>query len=117
MSGKKTRTCPLCAETVKADAAKCRSCGSTLFGADLGFPGGDAKKSKKDEADPWASLPREGEHGDVGLPGAAAVVGGLATYGIACWFTYGAPLAVAVLVGAVSAFGVARAVSGARPSA
>lgn len=117
MSGKKTRTCPLCAETVKADATKCRSCGSTLFGADLGFPGGDAKRSKKDEPDPWATLPREGENGDVGLAGAAAVAGGLVTYGIACWFTYGAPLAAAVLVGAAGAFGVARAVSGARPSA
>lgn len=113
MSGKKTRTCPLCAETVKADATKCRSCGSTLFGADLGFPGGDAKRSKKDEPDAW---PREGEDGDVGLPGAAGVIGGLATYGIACWFTYGAPLAVAVLVGAVASFGVARAVAS-RPSA
>lgn len=110
MSGKKTRTCPLCAETVKADATKCRSCGSTLFGADLGFPGGDAKRSKKDEPEGW---PREGENGDVGLPGAAALVGGLATYGLAAWFTSGAPLAAVVVVGAAGAFGVARSLSAA----
>lgn len=90
MSSKKgpQRRCPICAETVKADAVKCRSCGSTLAvtaGLSLAEPPRAGKKGGKDAkasaADAW---PAPGP-GDVGLTGVGAVLGAIVGFGLGAW--------------------------------
>jgi hypothetical protein len=89
------RRCPLCAEVVKQDAVKCRFCGSSLAGKDLGLVDGKGKDAAV-AIDAW---PTPGPD-DVGLPGLAALVGALVTYGAAVWFLPTALLVALVLAGA-----------------
>lgn len=74
------RRCPLCAEVVKADAARCRFCGSTLAGMDGLDWSADAAKGAPGVAD-WSAPAK----GDVGVAGLGAVVGALAGFGVGAW--------------------------------
>lgn len=107
MSNKKgQRRCPICAEQVKAEAVKCRSCGSTLaVGAGLTYAeparaGGKGGKGDKDSG--W---PAPGP-GDVGLTGVGAVLGALVGFGLGAWV---GPHVLLVLAGAAAGGALARA--------
>lgn len=101
------RRCPLCAEVVKQDATKCRFCGSSLAGKDLG-PLARGKEGK-DEVAALEAWPAPAP-GDVGAPGLAAVLGALVTYGVAAWFVSSFALSALVLAGAGVGAAVGRAV-------
>ncbi|MCO5168443.1 MAG: hypothetical protein M9894_19050 [Planctomycetes bacterium] len=105
MSGKKAppRRCPLCAEPVKADAVKCRACGSTLARVPGLAPAKTAGKGDDDDA--W---PAPGEE-DVGLMGFGAVVGGLVGFGVGVWFVGPGLLPVVVVAGAAAGGALGRA--------
>lgn len=107
MSKKGPRRCPICAEVVKADATKCRSCGSTLaVGAGLTWSDPDkGKKSPKDAAKATDAWPAPGP-GDVGLTGAGAVAGALVGFGVGAW---AGPHVLLVLVGAAVGAALGRA--------
>lgn len=94
-----TRRCPLCAETVRADARKCRFCGSTIV--DLGDAAPAVAREEPAEAATWAAPGPD----DVGLPGLGAVVGALAGFGIGAWMSEGAGVLLAAC-GAAVGFGL-----------
>lgn len=78
---KKQRRCPLCAEVVKAEATKCRSCGSTLGALGAEWSGAEPKGQPAAEVE-W---PAEPAPGDVGAPGLAVLGGALLGYGVGAW--------------------------------
>jgi hypothetical protein len=105
------RRCPLCAEVVKTDAARCRFCGSTLAGMQgLEWSGDEAKDGKA--AGGWPAPAK----GDVGLAGIGAVVGALVGFAIGAWFNAPGVHPAMALAGAAVGAGLTRALTG-RPTA
>lgn len=101
---KKTqRRCQICAELVKQDATKCRSCGSTLL-ATGAWTAPPEPKSGADAVGGWveATVP-----GDVGAAGVAVVAGALLGYAVGAWLDP-AVHPIAVLVGAAAGGAAAR---------
>lgn len=107
------RRCPLCAEVIKTDAARCRFCGSTLAtmdGMDWSSSGPGTKDALGAGAGGWPAPAK----GDVGAAGLGAVVGALGGFAVGAWFNDPlVPPAFALAGAAVGAF-VARATLGAR---
>lgn len=100
--GAATRVCPLCAETIKADATRCRACGSTLLATDLAFPSGAATPAKGAAAadGAWPAPAAD----DVGMAGPAAAAAGLLAFAAGAWLLEGATLAVVVIAAAGATF-------------
>lgn len=92
------RTCPLCAETLRADATKCKHCGSTLVGK---ASSASEPAAREAAAGPW---PEPGPD-DVGLAGPGAVAGALAGFGVGAWSGTG-PGVLLALIGAAVGFGL-----------
>lgn len=109
MSGKKgPRRCPLCAEVVKAEATKCRSCGSTLAlvpGMSFKEPAAGKKGAKGPGGE--GAWPAPGP-GDVGTVGLGAVLGALVGFGVGAWL---GPHVLLVMAGAAAGGAAARAVT------